>query len=127
MASWHEVSPEVAALRAELMELQDRRCGICGVVDRLMIDHDHVSGMVRGLLCVKCNFAEGTHPVCRPADRCPVCLWRATPSVAWLGRTVVYRSVAVGEWEPSWSMVVTREAQDVEAADVMARILDDRN
>ena len=39
-------------------------CAICGGVNdppgrRLAIDHDHVTGQVRGLLCYRCNSAIG--------------------------------------------------------------------
>jgi len=51
-----------------LLELQDHRCAICNVqysrkaiLERcaLVIDHDHSTGKVRGLLCSKCNTALG--------------------------------------------------------------------
>lgn len=50
-----------------LMELQDGRCAICGnrpVSKRLVVDHNHRTGAVRGLLCggkdsSGCNFAIG--------------------------------------------------------------------
>ena len=38
---------------------QDGRCGLCGFRDRLVEDHDHATGMVRGMLCRQCNSAEG--------------------------------------------------------------------
>ncbi len=40
---------------------QDSRCAICGKVpnDRLVVDHNHETGQVRGLLCRSCNSALG--------------------------------------------------------------------
>lgn len=41
-----------------LMEAQEGSCAICGArprSQRLAVDHDHRSGMVRGLLCKRCN------------------------------------------------------------------------
>ncbi|MGC4778642.1 endonuclease domain-containing protein [Micromonospora chalcea] len=38
------------------------RCAVCGqghTVGRLVRDHDHASGLIRGLLCSSCNTAEG--------------------------------------------------------------------
>lgn len=34
-------------------------CGICGRDEKLVIDHDHETGEIRGLLCHRCNFALG--------------------------------------------------------------------
>lgn len=40
-------------------EAQEHRCGICGVEKRLVIDHCHSTGRVRGLLCNQCNTFLG--------------------------------------------------------------------
>ena len=40
---------------------QDRVCKVCGKSSKgtLHVDHDHVSGKIRGLLCSKCNTMLG--------------------------------------------------------------------
>jgi hypothetical protein len=56
-----------------MMADQDGRCGICGVVlpSKVDIDHNHVTGAVRGLLCHNCNtchFPEDPKLLRRAAD-----------------------------------------------------------
>jgi hypothetical protein len=36
---------------------QGGQCAICGLERRLVVDHSHRSGVVRGLLCLTCNAA----------------------------------------------------------------------
>lgn len=48
-----------------LLEKQNRKCAICGKTHNLEqyrtfnIDHDHLTGKVRGLLCNNCNTGLG--------------------------------------------------------------------
>lgn len=63
MQYWHGISLEQFT---QLMEQQDGVCAICKESpigtrgnERLHIDHDHVTNMVRGLLCSSCNTALG--------------------------------------------------------------------
>lgn len=48
----------------ELLELQGGTCAIChqGCPSgkRLAVDHDHETGKIRGLLCLKCNVGLGS-------------------------------------------------------------------
>lgn len=48
----------------EMLAAQGGVCRICSGTERdefrlLAVDHDHVTGKVRGLLCTKCNVAIG--------------------------------------------------------------------
>ena len=52
-----------ASDREELLDLQDWRCAIChegfSSERKSVIDHCHISGYVRGLLCHECNIGLG--------------------------------------------------------------------
>lgn len=43
----------------ERLEALDGRCEICGNKERLVIDHDHRTGALRGLLCYRHNMGMG--------------------------------------------------------------------
>lgn len=47
------------AEKAEIIAAQDGRCAICGDEKKLVIDHNHETGQVRGMLCLRCNFRLG--------------------------------------------------------------------
>ena len=44
---------------AQMYANQDGKCAACGNAARLVIDHDHITGRVRGLLCNLCNYGIG--------------------------------------------------------------------
>ena len=48
-----------AAIRDALFILQGGRCAVCGDPQKLVVDHDHATGLARGLLCRSCNCREG--------------------------------------------------------------------
>ncbi len=48
----------------DLLKIQEGKCKICGIhqtelKQRLGVDHDHITGKIRGLLCSKCNMGLG--------------------------------------------------------------------
>lgn len=43
----------------DLVTRHNNQCAICGSDDRLVVDHCHDTGKVRGLLCAKCNSGLG--------------------------------------------------------------------
>ena len=57
-------SGEKNKLKNKLRVKQDGKCAICGVSERklgkpLCLDHNHITGEVRGLLCNNCNSGIG--------------------------------------------------------------------
>lgn len=42
-----------------ILEEFDNKCAVCSSTERLVIDHCHETGRVRGVLCGKCNSALG--------------------------------------------------------------------
>ena len=46
----------------ELRSIQGLSCGACHKQLSTVIDHDHATGMVRGLLCTPCNVAVDSCP-----------------------------------------------------------------
>jgi len=51
-----------------LVRAQHNRCAICGTdkwgtkTNWPCVDHDHITGLIRGLLCLRCNLALGYVP-----------------------------------------------------------------
>ncbi len=42
-----------------MCSVQNNICKICDLPSKLVIDHCHISGVIRGLLCSQCNSALG--------------------------------------------------------------------
>ena len=45
----------------EMRRMQHEKCGICGshINGNSALDHDHMTGKVRGILCHNCNMSLG--------------------------------------------------------------------
>lgn len=117
------------ALMDALDRIQQGRCGICGYdADRLVVDHDHHTGMVRGLLCGACNTREGKHRCDLPDMDCPTCRWRKMPAVTWLGFTMWYGvpDWLDGEWLPTETKVTNaRRKSKAAMARMFERVAED--
>ena len=54
----YEFTPPTEEERRALLDRQGGVCAICGKQNRgrLFVDHDHATGEIRGLLCLRCNW-----------------------------------------------------------------------
>ncbi|MGC5042506.1 endonuclease domain-containing protein [Streptomyces albidoflavus] len=83
-----DVDPRLPSL-GKLIAWQRGRCAVCGIRPTpCVVDHDHATGQVRGLLCSTCNTCEGT----ASSRREPFSSYRRRPPAKILGVTLEYRS-----------------------------------
>lgn len=74
---------------------QAGRCAICGETDRrLVCDHDHATGLVRGWLCISCNTREGA----AVGPGTVFSAYRERPPTETLGLTIRYRDPLTREY-----------------------------
>lgn len=73
---------------------QQGRCAICGQVKSLVLDHDHETGWIRGLLCRRCNTHEGV------GFASVLAKYRKRHPAAMFGLGVLYCGPLVG-WAPT--------------------------
>jgi hypothetical protein len=107
-AGWADVShlrgPTSQAMRRTLAAVQRQMCALCLTAGKpLMLDHDHETGLARGMLCRSCNGREGrgaySIPVLRAYRSNPPAagagwIWDASGSVA---RAMLARAKANGD------------------------------
>lgn len=83
---------DFAEARELLLSWQHSRCALCGRWDRaLVVDHDHQTAEVRGLLCQRCNGVEGRESRWKPSPA--IEQYRAWPPAAVLGMRVIYHDL----------------------------------
>lgn len=81
-----------------LVHVQCERCAVCQHQYRkLVLDHDHATGLVRGALCNGCNGAEGWTVEARPELVEPLRKYRANPPATRFGWTF-----PTSLWSVSW-------------------------
>ena len=86
--------------RAFLQAEQEGRCAIClRQIDDLVVDHDHTTDAIRGLLCNNCNLAIGHF------KEHPDYLLRAIRYLGWTGEKLreaeaILAGVQIGTVEP---------------------------
>ncbi|MEW2068619.1 endonuclease domain-containing protein [Streptomyces sp. NPDC007346] len=107
-----EVPPHLSATQA-LRRWQAGACAMCSArPTRLLVDHCHRSGLIRGLLCTSCNTAEGLQ------DAPSFVAYRSRPPTVLLGMEEQYGSAWDGFGRTPADQAV-RNASHVDAAEAL--------
>lgn len=115
-----EVPAHLSAIDA-LRRWQDGACAMCSASrGRLLVDHCHRTGQVRGLLCSSCNTAEGLGS--SPA----FAAYRERPPAVMLGVEEQYGSVWDGHSSDAGRQMEERNAAHVDAAEALFNGITDR-
>lgn len=114
-----DVPPYLSATQA-LRRWQDGACAMCSALpNRLLVDHCHRSGLIRGLLCTSCNTAEGLQ------DAPSFAAYRSRPPAVLLGMEEQYGSAWDGFAQTSTDRA-ERNAARVDAAEALFRGITNR-
>lgn len=115
-----EVPPHLSATQA-IRRWQAGACAMCSASpERLLVDHCHRTGLVRGLLCTSCNTAEGL--TSSPA----FAAYRERPPAVMLGVEEQYGSVWDGHGVAGNRNADQRNADHVDAAEALFTGITDR-
>ncbi|MET9263691.1 endonuclease domain-containing protein [Amycolatopsis sp. NPDC004079] len=79
--AWSSATP-VGKIRSRLLEAFGPMCAICVVNEAAVVDHDHETGLCRGLLCYSCNKWVD---LCPHPCRCPYADYLTDPPARLLG------------------------------------------
>ena len=81
---------DIPLATAKLLSIQGRKCPLClqplgaRTKKRPALDHDHITGYLRDVLCINCNGMEGKiHNLVRRAKG-------KDTKIAWLSRLLIY-------------------------------------
>lgn len=106
-------TPSHLSATQALRRWQDGACAMCSArPKRLLVDHCHRSGLVRGLLCTSCNTAEGLR------DAPPFVAYRSRPPAVLLGVEEQYGSAWDGFAQAPTGQA-ERNAAHVDAAEAL--------
>ena len=115
-----EVPPHLSATQA-LRRWQAGACAMCSAFPkRLLVDHCHRTGLVRGLLCTSCNTAEGL------GNSPAFAAYRERPPAVILGVEEQYGSPWDGYGSASDRNKGQRNAAHVDAAEALFGGIADR-
>ena len=112
--------PQHLSATQALRRWQDGACAMCSArPERLLVDHCHRSGLIRGLLCVSCNTAEGLR------DAPVFVAYRSRPPAVLLGLEQQYGSVWDG-FSCTPADQAERNTKHVDAAEALFAGVTDR-
>lgn len=111
-----------------ILAWQDGRCAICHDIPftRLAVDHDHLAGLVRGLLCQRCNRGLGYYKDNQEILRRSADYLVNPPAQFVIGKRLVrleYKRGGHGTRKPKWQTIHERDKRNP----LVKKVLNDAN